>query len=234
MSSAVYFRFQLPYDTAMSFAATVLAQLEQLRSADPNTQVFGAQSHGYALNPPLPEAEVQRFEHKHSIELPADFREFLTNVGNGGAGPFYGVCVLGLFDAAGSGDEPWQPNDGIVGVLAEPFPHSDTWNLPDELFDAPGDLKSDEAEEKWQQAHDEKAWAPELMNGAFPICHQGCAFRTYLVVSGPERGHVWSDGRASDEGIAPHVGANGERMTFADWYLDWLRTSLDGRNRSAR
>ena len=109
-------------------------------------------------------------------------------------------------------------------MLAKPFPHSGSWNLPDE-FEQPEDFESEEAEDKWWHDHDEKAWAPELVNGAFPICHQGCAYRNYLVVSGPERGHVWLDARAGDGGIGPES-KNGERMSFADWYLDWLSKPL--------
>ena len=85
----------------MSFAAAVRAQLEEQRKADPEMKVFGSASHRYRLNPTLSEADVQSFETKYDIELPSDFREFVTQVGNGGAGPFYGLFQLGLFDATG-------------------------------------------------------------------------------------------------------------------------------------
>lgn len=58
-------------------------------------RVFGADVHGFRLNPPLPEVDVMAFENTHNVSLPHDFSQFLTKVGNGGAGPFYGVFPLG-------------------------------------------------------------------------------------------------------------------------------------------
>jgi hypothetical protein len=33
---------------------------------------------------------------KHRVTLPKEYRTFLTSLGNGGAGPFYGILRLGL------------------------------------------------------------------------------------------------------------------------------------------
>jgi hypothetical protein len=46
------------------------------------------------LNPPLREVDVVAFEDVHKVSLPPDFRQVLTEVGNGGAGPLYGVFPL--------------------------------------------------------------------------------------------------------------------------------------------
>jgi hypothetical protein len=73
-----------------------------------------AQQHRYLLNPPLSEEEVARFEDEHRIALPSDFRAFVTRLGNGGAGPGYGVFKLGewvlFWDS-----EPWKENEGLIG-----------------------------------------------------------------------------------------------------------------------
>jgi hypothetical protein len=45
----------------------------------------------------LPLAEVKAFESVHRINLPTDYRCFLTTVGNGGAGPYYGLAPLADF-----------------------------------------------------------------------------------------------------------------------------------------
>ncbi len=60
-------------------------------------------------------------------------------------------------------------------------------------------------------------------SGCIPICHHGCALRDWLVVTGPEAGHVWHDASADNLGIAPVSRPGRARTTFADWYLDWLR-----------
>jgi len=62
-----------------------------------------------------------------------------------------------------------------------------------------------------------------VLFGALPICHEGCAYFVLLVVTGPDRGRMWIDGRASDGGIAPISDQTGRAVTFAQWYGDWLR-----------
>jgi hypothetical protein len=63
----------------------------------------------------------------------------------------------------------------------------------------------------------------KLVNGAIPVCHIGCALRRWLVVTGPERGHIWCDDRADQRGLYPLRLHGADRVTFIDWYLDWLR-----------
>ena len=41
-------------------------------------EVFGAESHKFKLNPPLSESVVKRFETKHKIRLPEDYRRFVS------------------------------------------------------------------------------------------------------------------------------------------------------------
>src|SRR5262245_51822144 len=68
--------------------------LAQLASADPKFALFGASTHHYCLNPPLPEEEVILFEKRFGVRLPNEYREFVKEVGDGGAGPVYGVWSL--------------------------------------------------------------------------------------------------------------------------------------------
>jgi hypothetical protein len=69
----------------------------QLRAADSSFRVFGSEEHRYRLGPPLSETELAAFESANGIRLPEDYRLFLAVVGNGGAGPFYGLEPLGTF-----------------------------------------------------------------------------------------------------------------------------------------
>ncbi len=207
------------------------AMLARARVADSGFGVFGAAAHRYELSPTLSEARLRAFEAEHGVRLPADYRAYLASVGNGGAGPYYGVFPLGLFDGAGSGLTPWTPGDGFAGTLSTAFPHTEHWNLPDSAFAVPERFIDEAAEDAWYRQQEEVYWAPELVDGAFPICHEGCAYRNLLVVApGPEYGNIWIDGRASDGGIAPVLGADGQRLSFGEWYEDWLEAAAEGQD----
>jgi hypothetical protein len=71
--------------------------LRRLRAADTGFRVFGSKQHGYRLGPILSECELAAFESANCIRLPGDYRQFLAVVGNGGAGPFYGLEPLSTF-----------------------------------------------------------------------------------------------------------------------------------------
>lgn len=69
-------------------------QLEQARAADPSYRRFGAKRHQYRWNPPASPKAVEAFERKIGTTLPEEYRDFLLQAGNGGAGPFYGLFSL--------------------------------------------------------------------------------------------------------------------------------------------
>jgi hypothetical protein len=106
---------------------SIATNLARLRSATPPPSIFGSKAHGFQLNPPATESGVRKFEKKHAIALPTDYRQFITEVANGGAGPCYGLFRLGEMDK-GAGHAPWEANDGFVGILSVPFPHTEPWN----------------------------------------------------------------------------------------------------------
>jgi hypothetical protein len=193
-------------------------------------EVFGATAHRFRTHPPLPEQAVREFEVRHRVPLPTEYRGFLVQVGNGGAGPFYGLFKLGEMDGSGA-DRPWAEDDGFVGVLSQPFPHSGPWN---DLSGKPVYDESREDDPEWEADYERRldAWELQIywntthVNGAVPICHIGCALRQWLVFNGPEAGNVWDDLRAEDGGLKPLQQEGRERVTFLQWYRSWLDEAL--------
>jgi SMI1 / KNR4 family (SUKH-1) len=195
------------------------------RIARARIKVFGAEQHRFTLQPPLPESDAAAFEQRHDIRLPVDYRHFITQIGNGGAGPDYGLFPLGYTDAIGTQLKPWSEDDGFVGILSQPFPFDKPWN--DKSEEPKFALEENEEEyEKQMDAFEAKYWSSSLMNGAFPICHRGCALRLWLVVTGKESGNVWFDGRADYSGLSPVLLKNGSRAAFSSWYSEWLEDAL--------
>ena len=70
-------------------------QIQRARETDSDFFRFGADCHKYHLAPPASEETVAAFEARFGISVPEGYRNFLLWIGNGGAGPFYGLYSLG-------------------------------------------------------------------------------------------------------------------------------------------
>ena len=209
----------------------ILKDLERLAASRVKPDIFGADHHGYVLNPALPEATVRKFECDHKVTLPQDYRRFLIEAGNGGAGPYYGVFKLGEMDD-GWGYSAWEENNGFVGSLSQPFPYREAWN--DLTGEPDADWEDEEAYERQLSAFEACYWNPEHVNGAIPICHLGCALRQWLIVTGPQAGHIWNDERADLRGLSPLTRKAAERVTFYQWYREWLDSALRNLQQASR
>jgi len=170
--------------------AGVRARLAQLAACDPEFKRFGAEHHRYVLGAPLAEESVAAFEERHAVRLPDAYRRFLTEVGDGGAGPYCGLLPLDRTDRCGE-DAPQRLPDGF---LATPFPHEQEWN----------DTELD----------DDAYFADERVAGSLQLCHMGCGHYLRLAVTGPTRGRLWLDTRAGDGGLS--LGPRFEDW-YADW-----------------
>lgn len=199
----------------------VRANVQRLAAA--KVEIFGSDGHGFRLAPCVSEAERRAFEIRHHVLLPPDYAEFVTEIGNGGAGPAYGLFPLGMCDGR-NGLQPWAGEDGSEGGLSRPFPHTAPWNLEGPHEDL-ADSDPEEYERLWR-AYEKAYWSPALTYGAMPICHLGCAHRVLLIVTGTEAGHVWEDHRASDGGLCPILRPDGTHATFGWWYRQWLDDAL--------
>jgi len=195
----------------------LIQNLERVRANGSTFGIFGEDSHRYELHAPLLEEDVSAFENEHAIRLPDDYRQFLTRVGNGGAGPYYGLFRLGEIDH-GFDYGPWG---GFVGRLSSPFPHTHAWN---DLTGKPDDQAAMDSDEydALVTTFDQKYYDSRQVDGAIPICHLGCALRQCLVISGAEAGNVWCDDRADYKGLHPLQPQGRVRTSFFEWYRDWL------------
>jgi hypothetical protein len=46
-----------------------------------------------------------------------------------------------------------------------------------------------------------------------------------LIVNGASYGEVWLNKLSDDEGVKPEM-HDGKRLSFGDWYMNWLHASL--------
>jgi hypothetical protein len=198
------------------FVAEVRQKIEQLKALDKDLKLFGADHHRYEFNPPLEQEALSSFEERNGISLPRDYRDFVLKLGNGGAGPYYGIYPL-LLDY--SIDHRMKGNNRID--LSVPFPHSKDWDP-----DWPHEIDWDRGERPSHELVDDYIGTAHI-SGALCICHYGCGDFFLLVVNGSEKGNIWVDGRTNYAGIFRGGLEDGERLvTFSRWYLNWLDRSL--------
>ena len=194
------------------------------RLASSPTSLFGARGgkggHEFRLGPTLSEERVGELERAHGVTLPAEFRRFLLEVGNGPASP-------GAHGGAGPGHGLYEIEKALVDADRarehfSPFRSHSDWRAAS---------KNDEG----------------IPPGLVVIGTNGCAYDYGLVVSGPWSGTMWSH---VDPGWIPNTPAWGEILTahhddceaahtwcwehleklplerFSAFYLEWLVEAL--------
>ena len=193
---------------------SILKKLNELKSTNSKFSVFGAKKHKYLFNDVKTELELVKFEEKHKIKLPEGYRQFLLQVGNGGAGPYYGLETLedSLFI-----DLDYKRENELLNPSIS-FPITEPWNM-----EYLGDHENEKEYKQFENSYFSEKWETGLLR----ICNFGCGVSLNLVVNGKEFGNIWVDDRGSDGGIYPdpYFEQKG-RTNFLDWYLLWLNRTL--------
>jgi hypothetical protein len=170
---------------------------------------------GSSLAPCVSEADVSAFEDVHRIELPAEYRAFITKIGNG-CSELFGLGEM-------EDGTHWSQNDGFIGELAKPFPFTDVYNdlrsFPEYEEERAHDPEWIAAYEARRDSFDKIYFRP--LDGAIPISELGCAISEWLIITGPERGNIWHDDRANLEGLRPYRGSDSPRLSFLEWCKGW-------------
>lgn len=201
----------------MDFVQDVESKIKLLKEKDPELKIFGAWEHKYQFGDKLTEAEVKNFEEKFGLTLPEDYKTFITRIGNGGAGPNYGIIPLDIIN----GPKDFKLESKPAIDLSKAFPFTESWNADwISTFDWDNERPDDELVETY--------FDPSLICGTIPLCHYGHGNMYFLVTKGKELGNMWFDGRADFSGITPEAdeAADKERITFSEWYLNWLTSLL--------
>jgi hypothetical protein len=226
----------------------IQAKLHELRHADPKLELFGVTGHGYKLGPPLTEEELLAAEKHYRIQLPTDFREFLLYLGNGGAGPGYGMQRFGVLTspvgipyqditvrfklsleaqnsnhyACGMRDTFFREMDRLLNDptdLARPFPLTKGWKYDE------NETPDDNVEYmKWSR----EVRDPIFEHGSFELADLGCGQKQKLIITGAEAGRIWNfDADNPIVNVWPSIGGyDSEEIprsaSFVEWYDDWL------------
>lgn len=153
------------------------ALLTELAAVDTWRCVHGAELHDYRLAAPAAATQVRAAEQRLAGPLPLALRSFYAEMGNGGAGPSYGVL----------------PAERLFGWrVGEPYPGRHALHA---AALAGGAL-----------AYDDQIEVPEdLLTGLVAVIHEGCGHHAALVSFGERAGEVvWvsADGLVGEAGTA--------------------------------
>lgn len=183
-------------------ATRINQKLKQVRMR--NIKCFGSAGHQFVLNWPLSERSVRAFEIRQGVELPRSYRTFLCSVGNGGAGPHYGLRKL-----------PARRSDIAI------FDHN-LKQTPTNMLSLSCPLHPKiSREDNWREQF---SGCVSPYQGIMVIGDQGCTYVTGLIVTGREAGRVvYLD--ESRGGEAPYVM---DEPDFLGWYERWLDDLLSG------
>ena len=195
----------------------VKKQLQELKDRDTNLDVFGAGEmwggqpcgHFYFLNPPVRKNVLSRFENKHNIVLPDEYREFLLSIGDGGAGPGYGLQPM---------------KESLIGYLQQPLAPSQPFPYTNADTER---IIHIHLEEKRRGVEVELRHTVLLgTSGYICLSDHGCGERSLLIISGEQRGKVWY--AYARQGHPQFVGDSRKfrSISFLDWYENWIAESL--------
>lgn len=155
------------------------AQLERIKTKlgqalrkDAEFAEFGSSSHQYRQEDKLTAGKLADWEAQYGIKLPEPFARFLTEIGNGGAGPYYGIYPL---EQATS----YTELPALQGRAAlHPGMSAEEWNILTEPLTGERDISDEEYEEARNKA----------LGGMLCIGTQGCEYEMCLVLEGEHRG----------------------------------------------
>ncbi|SFE91725.1 SMI1 / KNR4 family (SUKH-1) [Paenibacillus algorifonticola] len=180
-------------------------KLKDAALTDADHQLFGAKSHKYAMNSLLSLDEIRQFEQANGVILPEEFSAFLMNIGNGGAGPYYGIHPLGKKQVID------------LDRIAEPFPlqaemTKEQWETEYPWINGECVISDEEYEEA----------SAKLFQGLLNIGEQGCTYEMMLVVTGKHRGRVVYIDLDYQKPFVTY------EAHFLDWYERWLDEVIAG------
>ncbi len=203
--------------------------LAQARRIDQKFDLFGASTHHYQLNPPLEASFVRGVEEKYGFRLPEEYFHFITQVGDGGAGPDYGIYPFMTKLAKSDSPQAECYRQEYRRSLAVPFTPRPM--QPDDL--EAHAIATREAYEKtperyfvYEKPETEYEWCE--LNGFFILGTHGCQWDFGIVTAGERRGQVFDYDNSDAYGfVAASFDAFYQQWLDRISNLEWVREQID-------
>ena len=190
----------------------ILVQAEHM---DLKYEMFGASGHKYRLNPPVDQEFVREMEKKYHFLLPEDYVQFITEVGDGGAGPDYGIIPFGNFlkKAVSPGAEKFQ--EAYRCSLGKAFRLRPM--QPDEVecqYAFSSKAYERNPENYFAEAEEPDEYTLCNTAGYFKLGTHGCQWDFGLVTTSDRRGQIFDTDNEGGYCLAAY--------SFHEFYQSWL------------
>ena len=210
-----------------SFAVNLIKLVNRAKELDTNFKVFGADKHQYQFNTVTTLSIVRDFEKRHRISFPQSYVDFLTQVGDGGAGPDLGVYSLDEVEYNNYTDH-CETSCDLEHVRAR----SDYHTIPYTIDEKEPIVTSALDEDKWFEWYESlgaaaangmnfRKKATELYNGLVEICAMGGTNAIYLICEGDLKGKLCAFTLDIDDRV--HI----FDISFEDWMLNHFKRIVE-------
>ena len=174
--------------------------------------VFGSTKHKYHTKKKIGRDQLRQWMDTNQIRLPESFMRFLTEIGNGGAGPYYGIYDI---EKALSNTE--KKALVLDCILYPGMPKTEWKAIVDPIINY-NNISDDQYD----------SIINKIMGGMLCIGTQGCDYDMYIVLEGKYQGRVVYTADIYED--YPFVFTYEDN--FLDWYERWLDEILLGYNDS--
>lgn len=182
---------------------------------DPKFEMFGVSMHQYKLNPPIDLSFVREIEKNYHFLLPEDYVQFITEVGDGGAGPDYGIIGFGnfLMKAESPGAEKFR--EAYRCSLTKPLQLCPMeLNEVEEYYAFSKEAYKKNPENYFVEIGEFNEYTLCDTNGYFGLGTHGCQWDFGLITAGERRGQVFdTDNQGGYKFVA---------YSFSEFYQNWL------------
>ncbi len=202
------------YELTPQYAEYLRELVKKASAFDPYCKVFGSSKHKYQLNPVISLEEVQAYEQRHKIKLPSEYVFFITQVGNGGAGPYYGIY-------------PLDTTKECYEIAGTPFISSkltaQQWKEKWEPFEQKCNEESED-EDDLDNLYDRTE--KETQQGTYAVGTQGCTYETLAIAQGEEENQIFYVNSSWHSEYMPY----NTEMSFLEWYENFFLEIIQGNN----
>ncbi len=197
----------------------VIEILKKAQHIDSKYERFGAATHQYKLNQPIKKSFVHEVEERYGFLLPDDYVRFITEVGDGGAGPDYGIKPFSHFylKAQSPGREKFR--EAYRQSLALPFtPRQMLVNEVEKYAIARREIYEQNPEQYFiYEKEDENALCDT--DGFLVLGTHGCQWDFGLIITGEKKGQVFDTDNEGAYGFVSN--------SFFEFYQNWLEQISD-------